>query len=426
MADTYPQSAYAGLQKSLQMEWQFVQRVVEGIGESFTDVQKAITECFLPALFRDTLDEKDDVRLLLCGLPVKHAGLALPDPTKSAPSNYEASTCVNTHIIAALKVIEKFSALTHVTTITEVKTEYTSRKKATNDSALKSILSKQPPDLSRALARGKKTGQWLSVMPSTVNGTALSGQEFNDALLLRYGRAPGDLPSHCDGCGQKFSVQHALECKIGGNVISRHNEIRDILADLSSMALIPSAVRNEPFIHTSCPAEKMSDMDQTNHPVTRNLHKNRDELRGDLLVRGFWGRGTDCIIDVRVTDTDAKSNLNKDPAKVLEAHEKEKKRKYLKSCLEQRRHFTPFVVSTDGLIGKEAKTFLKKLSTLLAEKWEKPYSVVCGYVNAQMSIAIVRATHLCLRGSRIPTSKMSDRRPQWEDKAGLGLFRHSS
>jgi hypothetical protein len=66
---------------------------------------------------------------------------------------------------------------------------------------------------------------------------------------------------------------------------------------------------------------------------------------------------------------------------------REKKRKYLKSCLEQRRHFTPFVVSTDGLIGKEAKTFLKKL--LLAEKWEKPYSVVCGYVNAQMSIAIV-------------------------------------
>jgi hypothetical protein len=53
-----------------------------------------------------------------------------------------------------------------------------------------------------------------------------------------------------------------------------------------------------------------------------------------------------------------------------------------------------------------AKTLLKKLSSLLAEKWEKPYSVVCGYVNAQMSIAVVRATHLCLRGSRIPTSQM--------------------
>jgi hypothetical protein len=81
----------------------------------------------------------------------------------------------------------------------------------------------------------------------------------------------------------------------GGNVISRHNEIRDMLADLASMALI----RNEPLIHTSCPADKMSDLDQANPPVTRNLHKNRDKLRGDLLIRGFWGRGTDCIIDVR-------------------------------------------------------------------------------------------------------------------------------
>ncbi len=82
------------------------------------------------------------------------------------------------------------------------------------------------------------------------------------------------------------------------------------------------------------------------------------------------------------------------------------------------------MVSTDGLLGKEAKTLLKKLSSVLSEKWGKSYSEVCGYVNARMSIAIVRATHLCLRGSRVPASRMSNRRPQWEDKAGLSLFRH--
>ena len=98
--------------------------------------------------------------------------------------------------------------------------------------------------------------------------------------------------------------------------------------------------------------------------------------------------------------------------------------KYLKPCLEQRRHFTPFVVSTDGLIGKEAKLPLKKLSALLAVKWGKPYSEVCGYVNARMSIAIVRASHLCLRGSRVPTSRMSNRRPLWDDSAGVSLFHH--
>jgi hypothetical protein len=87
----------------------------------------------------------------------------------------------------------------------------------------------------------------------------------------------------------------------------------------------------------------------------------------------FGNAKTDCIIDVRVTDTDAKSNLSKDPAKVLEAHEKRKKEEIpIAPCIAQRRHFTPFVVSTDGLINKEAKCLLEALSIKLAEKWEKP------------------------------------------------------
>jgi hypothetical protein len=47
---------------------------------------------------------------------------------------------------------------------------------------------------------------------------------------------------------------------------------------------------------------------------------------------------------------------------------------------------------------------LKRLAFMLTEKWGKPYSEICGYVNTQMSIAIVRATHLCVCGSQIPNS----------------------
>jgi hypothetical protein len=130
----------------------------------------------------------------------------------------------------------------------------------------------------------------------------------------------------------------------------------------------------------------MTASEESSPQANHNLQKNKGEDRGDVLIRGFWARGTDCIIDVR---TDAKSNRSKDPHKVLEAHEREKKRKYLEPCLEQRRHFTPFVVSTDGLIGREAKTMLKELSALLAEKLGKSFSQVCGYVNARMSIAMV-------------------------------------
>jgi hypothetical protein len=182
-------------------------------------------------------------------------------------------------------------------------------------------------------------------------------------------------------------------------------------------------VCDEPTIHNSCTCKDQEDKD---HLVKRlSVCNSLKEDRGDILIRGLWTRDTDCIIDICITDVDAKSNRSKALEKVLAAHKQEKKTKYLEACLRQCRHFSPFLVSTDGLFGKEVKTLLKKLSSLLAEKWEKPYSKVCGYVNARMSFAVVRATHLCLCGSRIPTSKMSKRLPQqWEDKAGLGLFCH--
>jgi hypothetical protein len=201
-------------------------------------------------------------------------------------------------------------------------------------------------------------------------------------------------------------------------VISRHNEIRDELSDLASKALSPSAVCDEPKIHTCRSREVKSDEENKENSGKRGLFRNnRNEDRGDILIRGLWARGTDCIINVQIADVDAKSDRSKDSDKVSAAHERKKKKKHLGACLKQRRHFSPFLLwclSADGLLGKEeAKILLRKLSAMLAAKWEKPHSEVCGYVNALMSIAIVRATHLlCIRGSRVPTGKMCNRLPQ--------------
>ena len=123
------------------------------------------------------------------------------------------------------------------------------------------------------------------------------------------------------------------------------------------------------------------------------------------------------LIDVRVTNLDSKFYKNLPPKKALERKEKEKKN--CKPCENHLRHFTPFAVSTDGMFGFEARAFLKRLAKLLAEKWEKPYPTVRGFINARMSIALVRATNRCIRGSRIPASNMSNRF-RWEEGAGLG------
>jgi hypothetical protein len=109
------------------------------------------------------------------------------------------------------------------------------------------------------------------------------------------------------------------------------------------------------LIHPCRSAEKVNTC-----PVIHSSDKPASEDdRGDILLRGFWARGTNCIMDVRVTDTDAKSCRHRDPVKVIATQEKEKKHKYLEACLEQRRHFTLFVCSTDGMLGREATTFAK-------------------------------------------------------------------
>ena len=74
-----------------------MQRVAPGIGNAFGPVEKAIQETIFPVLFdglREGTPERGVTRL-----PVKQAGLALPDPTLIAPENWTVS-CVITGQLA--------------------------------------------------------------------------------------------------------------------------------------------------------------------------------------------------------------------------------------------------------------------------------------------------------------------------------------
>jgi hypothetical protein len=118
-------------------------------------------------------------------------------------------------------------------------------------------------------------------------------------------------PASDDGCGAKYYACHALKCKVGGLVILQHNKIDEELCDLASKALAPSAVRVEPMIHSKCTAEETKAKDPK--PPVQRLSGSTNKEWGDLLILGFWARGTDAIVDVCVTDTDAKSYRSRDP-----------------------------------------------------------------------------------------------------------------
>ena len=255
VAENHPQAAYAGLQKSLQQEWQFLQRVTEGIDVEFSGIESALRTQFLPALFgKESLTASQ--RQLTC-LPVKQAEIAISDPTESAGGNYTASTVACGHLVAALRRREEFRSVMHQSTMAEEKAATRKRNLELNSAKLATTLRRLPDGLNRTITRGKETGAWLTVLPSIVNETELSAEEFRDALIMRYGERPSNFPHTCDGCDAPFSLQHALGCKKGGLVIFRHNEVRDELAHLAAEAFTPSSVRDEPLIRSGHVAEQV-------------------------------------------------------------------------------------------------------------------------------------------------------------------------
>ena len=112
------QSAYAGLQKSLQQEWAFVQRVTLGIGNAFGPKEMAMKETFVPALF-EGLGEGAPERGITC-LPVKQAVLAIPDPTLTSLENSTASCVITGHLVAVLRVQVKFRTADYSAYLQEV------------------------------------------------------------------------------------------------------------------------------------------------------------------------------------------------------------------------------------------------------------------------------------------------------------------
>jgi hypothetical protein len=180
VAERYPQTAYARMQKSLQQEWQFLQRVTDGLDDEFAAIEHAVNAKFLPPLFG--IESVCDTKRQLGCLPVKHSGLALPDPTTTAESNWKASTLVCGHLVAALREHTDFRSADHASIMAQGKAEIRKLSQEAYGKYMETILATIPAGKSRTIRRGMETGAWLSVLPSTVSGTELSAQEFRDAL----------------------------------------------------------------------------------------------------------------------------------------------------------------------------------------------------------------------------------------------------
>ena len=186
-----------------------------------------------------------------------------------------------------------------------------------------------------------------------------------------------------------FTVDHAMICQHGGLVIQRHNEIRDLQAELLDMVCYN--VQVEPALQPITGEELARGTNQT--PDARSL-----------------GATEGCIFRYKgVSSQCGPVYRDLSPKQIYRIHENEKKRKYNSRVTEiEQGTFTPLVFTTTGGMADECLRYHSRLAKLLSAKKQESYTTTISWVRAKVSFAILRSALLCLRGSRTPRRRNLD------------------
>ena len=219
-------------------------------------------------------------------------------------------------------------------------------------------------------------------------GFNLNKRKFRDGLCLRYEWPIPDIPSTCV-CNEAFTVDHAMICKRGGFVIQRHNELRDLEADL--LNLVCKDVTTEPVLQ-----------DVQGEKLTRGSNRSQD-ARLDIHARGFWEPHRSAFFGVRVCHPNAESYRELEPQQIYRIHENAKKREYHTRVLEiEHGTFTPLIFTTTGGMGTECSAYHKRLAELISIKKGEDYiyAKTISWMRTRISFALLRSSLICIRGTR--------------------------
>ena len=388
IAHTQPHAAYAAFTHGLLSKWTYISRTTPNIGDLFAPLEEVIRQKFLTSL--TVQNAFNDVTRDLLALPVRLGGLGITNPSTDATAHHEASKKITAPLTALIE--EQSHQYTNTTKAGQlmIKQVATKAKRYRQSQAAAEVKDKLPTSMQRAMSLSTEKGSssWLSALPIAEHGFALHKSAFRDAICLRYGWHPSNMPLQCT-CGKKFSVEHALSCSHGGYPSIRHNELRDITAELLSE--VCHNVVTEP------PLQPVTD----EHLIHRTANR-EDGARLDVAADSFWGNDRQrAFFDIRVFNPLAPSYQNTPLAQCYRRNEQEKKRAYDQRVREiEHGSFSPLVFTTTGGMGTVATVVYKRLAAVIAEKHEKPYSKTMQWIRCRLNFSLLRSAIMCLRGSR--------------------------
>ena len=119
------------------------------------------------------------------------------------------------------------------------------------------------------------------------------------------------------------------------------------------------------------------------------------------LNTGYGEDDLNAHIDVRVFNPFAPSNRSSSVSAAYTRHEKAKNRSYEQRLRDvEHASFVPAVFSTTGGMSKCASDLYKRIAVLLTEKTGESYSLAMAFIRCRLSVALIRASVMCVRGSR--------------------------
>ena len=98
-----------------------MQRVVQECGDLFEPVEEMICDKFLPQLLGSEFTPEDRA---VFALPIKFAGLGIPNPTTTAKNAFRTSKRAASHLTDAISGQGEMDHITHGQVVMEARTEH--------------------------------------------------------------------------------------------------------------------------------------------------------------------------------------------------------------------------------------------------------------------------------------------------------------
>ena len=387
IAKTEPQCALAAYTHGFRSKLTYLIRTIPNITNELQPLEEVIRSHFIPTILEG--HQCNDIERSLLSLPPRFGGLGIVNPTEICDQEYNNSRAITKQLTSAV-IAQSKSFKEDKRSTSKLKQQLKKAKTDKHQQTFESIKASSTDQKKlKALEASTEPGayNWLTVLPLERYKFYLDKRTFWDNIRIRYNLPLPKMPEKCV-CSASYDVEHALNCKKGGFISNRHNEVRNLTASI--LQEVCNDVQIEPIL------EPLSGEKLSKSIVT-------DNARVDIAARSVWAKGQRAYLDVRVFNPFAQRYLSRTLRSAYETNEKEKKRDYNERVLQiQHGSFTPLVFSCFGGMGRECKSFYDRIAELMAIKRDVSKSESVSWLRCRLNFSLIRSMSLCLRGSRSP------------------------